>query len=102
MARSPRGKGRPGSAFDGAHAFLLRANVDPRGALQGDFWAMGGYHAAWRAERMEPGDAPVVHHDPTVFVSPQAENGRFAFEPADQPSEAGVLRESSLNATSRP
>lgn len=68
------------SCFDGAHAFLLRADVDAAGALQGGFWAMGGMHATWRATRMAAGDAsPLADPTAVVALSPGATDGRFEF-----------------------
>lgn len=37
------------SVFDGAHAFLFRANMDKSGRLSGDFWSRDSYHATWTA-----------------------------------------------------
>lgn len=69
------------SCFDGAHAFLLRADVDPQGALVGDFWAMGGMHATWRATRMPDGaEGPLADPTAVVGLSPAAKDGRFAFD----------------------
>jgi thiol-disulfide isomerase/thioredoxin len=68
------------SCFDGAHAFLLRADVDEGGTLRGEFWAMGGMHATWRATRMADGDAgPLADPSTVVALSPAANDGRFEF-----------------------
>lgn len=68
------------SCFDGAHAFLLRADVDAGGALHGEFWAMGGMHAQWRATRMADGDAgPLADPTAIVALSPAAKDGRLEF-----------------------
>ncbi len=68
------------SCFDGAHSFLLRADVDASGSLVGDFWAMGGYHSTWTATAMAV-DAPSPLADPAsvVALSPAAKDGRFEF-----------------------
>lgn len=67
------------SGFDGAHAFLLRADAAPDGTLGGDFWAMGGYHATWVATKMVEGEAsPLADPTSVVASSPEAD-GRFAF-----------------------
>jgi thiol-disulfide isomerase/thioredoxin len=68
------------SCFDGAHAFLLRADVDASGALEGEMWAMAEMHAKWRATKMAAG-APSPLADPTAIVglSPAAKGGRLAF-----------------------
>jgi len=39
------------SVFDGAHAFLFRAELEENGALIGDFWSRNSYHARWIAVR---------------------------------------------------
>ena len=69
------------SCFDGAHAFLLRADVDAAGALQGGFWAMGGMQATWRATRMVAGDAgPLADPTAVVALSPAAKGKGDRFE----------------------
>jgi thiol-disulfide isomerase/thioredoxin len=37
------------SCFDGAHAFLFRAERQPDGSLKGDFWSSDTWHEAWTA-----------------------------------------------------
>ena len=37
------------SVFDGAHAFLFRAQVDGSGHLAGDFWSRDTWHDTWTA-----------------------------------------------------
>ena len=39
------------STFDGAHAFLFTATMDPKGALNGDFWSGSKWHETWTATR---------------------------------------------------
>jgi thiol-disulfide isomerase/thioredoxin len=39
------------SCFDGAHAFLFRATVQPDGSLRGDFWSRDVWHETWTAVR---------------------------------------------------
>ena len=41
------------STFDGAHAFLFKARMQPDGTLKGDFWSRDTYHATWTAEKGE-------------------------------------------------
>jgi len=66
------------SCFDGAHAFLLRADVDASGALGGEFWAMGGMNATWRATRMAAGSkSPLADPTTVVGLSPAAKDGRL-------------------------
>lgn len=39
------------SCFDGAHAFLITATLQPDGALKGDFWSGNWHHDTWTAVR---------------------------------------------------
>ncbi|NGP76993.1 TlpA family protein disulfide reductase [Balneolaceae bacterium YR4-1] len=39
------------STFDGAHAFLFKAQLQPDGTLKGDLWSRDDYHATWTAEK---------------------------------------------------
>jgi len=39
------------SCFDGAHAFLYKAAIQPDGTIDGDFWSGSHYHSNWTAER---------------------------------------------------
>lgn len=39
------------STFDGAHASLFKARLQPDGTLQGDYWSRDDYHATWMAEK---------------------------------------------------
>ncbi|GJM26238.1 MAG: hypothetical protein DHS20C16_26530 [Phycisphaerae bacterium] len=39
------------SVFDGGHAFLFDATVQPDGTLKGDFWSRDTWHEAWTAKR---------------------------------------------------
>ncbi len=39
------------SCFDGAHAFLFRAELQQDGSLQGDFWSSNTWHEKWTARR---------------------------------------------------
>ncbi len=41
------------SAFDGAHAFLLKADLTADGSLRGDFWSGDTFHDTWTAKRDE-------------------------------------------------
>ncbi len=41
------------STFDGAHAFLFKADLQPDGTLRGDFWSRDDYHATWTAVKGE-------------------------------------------------
>lgn len=39
------------STFDGAHAFVFLAHIQPDGSLKGDFWSGTRWHESWLAER---------------------------------------------------
>jgi thiol-disulfide isomerase/thioredoxin len=39
------------SAFDGAHAFLFKANIDGDKISNGHFWSRDSYHATWTATK---------------------------------------------------
>lgn len=41
------------ACFDGAHAFLFKAELRPDGSLQGDFWSGDAWHDTWTAVRDE-------------------------------------------------
>ncbi|MCX4245599.1 TlpA family protein disulfide reductase [Paraliomyxa miuraensis] len=67
------------SCFDGAHAFLLRADVGTDGALAGDLWAMSRIHFTWRATPMADGDpSPLADPSTIVGLTPEAD-GRMQF-----------------------
>jgi thiol-disulfide isomerase/thioredoxin len=46
------------SCFDGAHAFLFRATLQPDGSLAGDFWSGDSWHDTWTAVRDEQARLP--------------------------------------------
>jgi thiol-disulfide isomerase/thioredoxin len=46
------------SCFDGAHAFLFHANMQPDGTLKGDFWSGPKYHDTWTAKRDDKAALP--------------------------------------------
>lgn len=41
------------SGFDGAHAFLFKAELTQEGTLAGDFWSRDTWHETWTARRAE-------------------------------------------------
>ena len=41
------------SCFDGAHAFLFKAKLNPDGSLAGDFWSSNTWHETWMATKDE-------------------------------------------------
>ncbi|MFI4897500.1 MAG: TlpA family protein disulfide reductase [Phycisphaerales bacterium JB059] len=46
------------STFDGAHAFLFKAALQPDGSLKGDFWSGNWWHETWTAVRDEDATLP--------------------------------------------
>ena len=41
------------STFDGPHAYLFKAELQPDGTLEGDFWSANTTHATWTARKGE-------------------------------------------------
>ncbi len=62
------------SVFDGAHAFLFKAEVDGSGVFHGDFWSRDTYHATWTAVRGTK-EMP----DPFTLTKLTNEEKRFSF-----------------------
>lgn len=46
------------SNFDGAHAFLFVATIQPDGTLKGDFWSGAKWHETWTATRNDKASLP--------------------------------------------
>lgn len=46
------------STFDGAHAFLFKAQLSENGELIGDFWSRESWHERWSARRDEGVELP--------------------------------------------
>lgn len=46
------------STFDGSHAFLFGAGLQPDGSLAGDFWSRNTWHETWTAVRDEHAALP--------------------------------------------
>ncbi|MEQ1895639.1 MAG: TlpA disulfide reductase family protein [Planctomycetota bacterium] len=46
------------SCFDGAHAFLFKAKLQPDGTLAGDFWSGDWHHETWTAQRDDAAALP--------------------------------------------
>ncbi|MDO8632323.1 MAG: hypothetical protein Q7R41_17710, partial [Phycisphaerales bacterium] len=46
------------SAFDGAHAFLLKAQIQDDGTLKGDFWSRDAFHDTWTATKDPKAELP--------------------------------------------
>ena len=41
------------STFDGAHAFLFKADINGNEIINGHFWSRDSYHATWRAHKSD-------------------------------------------------
>ncbi len=46
------------STFDGAHAFLFKAALQPDGSLKGDFWSGNWWHETWTGVRDDDATLP--------------------------------------------
>lgn len=62
------------SVFDGAHAFLFKADMIQDGSIRGDFWSRDTYHAVWTAVRGEK-EMP----DPYTLTNLTNKEKRFRF-----------------------
>jgi hypothetical protein len=58
LAGTARGDELRLSCFDGAHAFLFAAKLQPDGSLRGDFWSGTSWHEAWTAVRDDAAALP--------------------------------------------
>lgn len=63
------------STFDGAHAYLYKAEVDQSGGLVGDFWSGLAWHESWTARR----DPAAALDESQTATALQDDSGRFAF-----------------------
>lgn len=66
------------SCFDGSHAFLFTAELQPDGSLKGDFWSGATYHDTWTAVKDEAAALP----DPfslTKFTGTSAQLDALSF-----------------------
>lgn len=66
------------SCFDGAHAFLFRAQLG-EGELLGDFWSRDTYHARWEGTRIAPGEDQDTLRDPFERVTLSDPGAGFPF-----------------------
>ncbi len=71
------------SCFDGAHAFLFKAEVTPEGKLSGDFWSRDTWHETWTAGRSSSFSLP----DPFALTKP---TGKVSFADIEFPDADGV------------
>jgi thiol-disulfide isomerase/thioredoxin len=63
------------STFDGAHAFLYRAQLTPDGTLAGDYWVGTAYHERWTGKR----DANAALPDAYALTAMRAGAKHFDF-----------------------
>jgi thiol-disulfide isomerase/thioredoxin len=63
------------STFDGAHAFLYKAQLTADGALAGDFWVGTAFHEHWTGKR----DANAALPDAYSLTAMRAGNKHFDF-----------------------
>jgi thiol-disulfide isomerase/thioredoxin len=63
------------STFDGAHAFLYKAKIQPDGTLTGDYWSGLAYHEKWTAKR----DASAALADAYALTAMRGDAKRFDF-----------------------
>jgi len=63
------------STFDGAHAYLYKAEVNQSGGLVGDFWSGLAWHESWTARR----DPAAALDESQTATALQDDSGRFAF-----------------------
>lgn len=63
------------STFDGAHAFLFKARLQPEGTLKGDFWSRDTYHATWTAKK-----GTSTLRDPLQISASEAVNKKMEFQ----------------------
>lgn len=54
------------STFDGAHAFLFHARMQPDGTIAGDFWSGNWWHETWTATRDPDAQLPDMFAQTTV------------------------------------
>lgn len=65
------------SCFDGAHAFLFRANLQADGSLAGEFWSSDTWQEAWTAVRDDAAALPDAFGQ--TEWQPGSDLGQFSF-----------------------
>ena len=65
------------STFDGAHAYLYRAELREDGVLAGDYWSGTAWHESWTARRDE--GAALAKLDELTYLKPGYERFTFSF-----------------------
>lgn len=78
------------SCFDGAHAFLFSAELQPDGTLQGGFWSGDRWHEGWTARR-DPA-AKLPDGFALAKASGAVSLGDLAFPQVFPPTDAGLRR----------
>ncbi|MEM7199067.1 MAG: TlpA disulfide reductase family protein [Planctomycetota bacterium] len=73
------------SCFDGAHAFLFAAELQPDGSLRGDFWSSNTWHETWTAHRDDQASLP------DAFELTTAQEFRWGERPLSYPDPDGQL-----------
>lgn len=73
------------SCFDGAHAFLFRAELNEAGALNGKFWSGDWWEESWTAERNEQAALPNAFEEVEALYEAPVASLSF-------PDSKGVLR----------
>jgi len=63
------------SCFDGGHAFLFKASLQPDGSLKGDFWSRDSWHDTWTAVP----DPDAALPDPFAMSKIVNDSGAFRF-----------------------
>lgn len=73
LAGTARGGELRLACFDGAHAFLFAARLQPDGTLTGEFWSGTTWHEAWTARRDDKAALPdaftLCRADPAVKLA---------------------------------
>lgn len=77
------------STFDGAHAFVFSATVQPDGSLAGDFWSGTKWHESWVARRNFDAQLP----DAFALTWLKAGYNRFEFSFPDLQGNAVSLQD---------
>ncbi|MEI7802553.1 MAG: TlpA disulfide reductase family protein [Bacteroidota bacterium] len=69
------------SAFDGAHLFLFKAEMQNDKTLKGEFWSGKHWHEHWTAKRNSNFELPAS--DKLTFLKPGWKSLQFSFPDAD-------------------
>ena len=69
------------SCFDGAHAFLFHASLNPDGTIAGDFWSSDSWHDTWTAKRDEKASLPNAFAE--TSATENANLGQLSFPDLD-------------------